>query len=264
MPASREPQDRVVVARVPRRARSAVPALAIVVIAGFLLGGCGDGGGSGVSGPPDVTAERPIVTATLPDRTEGVPAESEPAPEATEPIRSEPAETTEETAANAADAAEEPSSDSGTPWGWIILALAVLGGGVAAIVFWRRKRAATASWSTELADLSQNCLVTLDAVVAEGSVVTGRVQALAAEARALETRAADEASRREAGQLRAGLDGLVDSLEADRRLRFASPPPSPDQLAYSTDLIRQQITQLQGILRPRDPAQPPYGTTLYG
>ena len=135
---------------------------------------------------------------------------------------------------------------------------------MAAIVFWRRKRAATASWSTELADLSQNCLVTLDAVVAEGSVVTGRVQALAAEARALETRAPDEASRREAGQLRAGLDGLVDSLEADRRLRFAVTTAQPDQLAYSTDLIRQQITQLQGILRPRDPAQPPYGTTLYG
>ncbi len=231
-----------------------------MVIAGFLLAGCGDGGGGGVSGPPDVTAERPIVTATLPDRTEGVPAESEPAPEATEPIRSEPAETTEDTA----EAAEEPSSESGTPWGWIIVAAGVALGGVAAIVFWRRKRAATASWSTELADLSQNCLVTLDAVVAEGSVVTGRVQALAAEARALETRAADEASRREAGQLRAALDGLVDSLEADRRLRFASPPPSPDQLAYSTDLIRQQITQLQGILRPRDPAQPPYGTTLYG
>jgi hypothetical protein len=90
------------------------------------------------------------------------------------------------------------------------------------------------------------------------------VQALAAEARALETRASDEASQTEAGQLRAGLDGLVESLEADRRLRFASPPPSPDQLAYSTDLIRQHVTQLQAVLRPPGPAQPPHGTTLYG
>ena len=259
MSASREPRDRAVVARVPRCWRSAVRALGIVAIAGFLLGGCGDGGGSGLSGPPDVTAERPIVTATLPDRTEDVPAESEPAPQETEPIRSEPAEDT-----TAAEAAEEPSSESGTPWGWIILAVAVAVGGVAAIVFWRRKRAATASWSTQLAHLSQNCLVTLDAVVAEGSVVTGRVLALAAEARALESRAPDEASGREAGRLRAGLDGLVDSLEADRRLRFASPPPSADQLAYSTELIRQQITQLQGVLRPPDPAQPPYGNTPYG
>ena len=75
------------------------------------------------------------------------------------------------------------------------MGVAVVVGCVAAIVFWRRKRAATASWSTQLAHLSQNCLVTLDAVVAEGSVVTGRVQALAAEARELENRATDEASR---------------------------------------------------------------------
>ena len=48
------------------------------------------------------------------------------------------------------------------------------------------------------------------------------------------------------------------TLEGDRTLRLSSPPPSEDQLSYSTALIRRQVEQLQGILRPPPaPGAPP-------
>jgi hypothetical protein len=87
-------------------------------------------------------------------------------------------------------------------------------------------------------------------VLAQGAVVTGQIQALAAEARTLEANAPDEAARAEATHLRAQLDDLAETLEGDRRLRLSSPPPSEEQLSYSTALIRRQVEQLQGILRP--------------
>ena len=86
--------------------------------------------------------------------------------------------------------------------------------------------------------------------------MTGRVQALTAEAQALEAHAPDEPSAQSAARLRARLDELSAALEADRTLRMGSPPPSPDQLTYSTALIRQQVEQLQGVLRPPSTAEP--------
>jgi hypothetical protein len=94
------------------------------------------------------------------------------------------------------------------------------------------------------------CLVALDAVLAQGSIVTGQVEALAAEARAFEARAPDDQSRAGASHVRSRLDDLAAALEADRTLRFSSPPPSSEQLGYSTALIRQQAEQLQGVLLP--------------
>jgi hypothetical protein len=49
--------------------------------------------------------------------------------------------------------------------------------------------------------------------------------------------------------VRARLEELASALEADRALRLGSPPPSADQLSYSTALIRQQAEQLQDALR---------------
>ena len=104
-------------------------------------------------------------------------------------------------------------------------------------------------------DLSRRSLVALDEVLAQGSVVTGKIQALAAEAASLAARAPDETARAAGAQLRGRLDELASTLEADRALRLGSPPPSEEQLSYSTALIRQQVDQLQGVLRP--PATPP-------
>jgi hypothetical protein len=101
-----------------------------------------------------------------------------------------------------------------------------------------------------MADLTQRCFVLLDDVLAQGSVVTGQVQALAAQAQTLEARAPDDLSRRAAGRLRAQLAELAAALETDRALRLGSPPPSAEQVSYSTALIRQQVKELQDVLRP--------------
>jgi hypothetical protein len=97
----------------------------------------------------------------------------------------------------------------------------------------------------------------MDDVVREGSVVTGQVQALAAEARSLEGHAPDDPSRTSAARLRERLDELAGALEADRALRLSSPPPSAEQLSYSTALIREQVTQLQDSLEPPPAEEPP-------
>jgi hypothetical protein len=126
---------------------------------------------------------------------------------------------------------------------------------VTGIVVWRHSRAGAARWSAQSADLNQRSLRATDDVLARGSLVTGRIQALATEARSLEGHAPDDRSRAAAAQVRARLDDLAGTLEADRTLRLGSPPPSQEQLSYSTALIRQQVEQLQGVLRPA--AAPP-------
>ena len=43
---------------------------------------------------------------------------------------------------------------------------------------------------------------------------------------------------------------LAAALETDRTLRLGSPPPSAEQLSYSTAVIREQVRELQAVLRP--------------
>ncbi len=279
----------------------------LLAVAGLMLGGCGGGDGTALTGTrPTVTATRPAATAvptdpvrtaapTLPARTETSPAttadttievttsEITTAPEPTtptvtttaptvtviEPVTvTEPETTTAEPTVPATTDTEpaptptttavaaEPTSTDGTPWGWILgVALAAaLGIGFA---IWRRRRAGADAWSAQLADLRGRCLVALDDVVSEGSVVTGQIQALAAEAQSLEARAPDDPSRTAATRLRGDLEELSDTLESDRALRLGSPPPSTEQIAYSTALIRRQVEQLQGGLRPPSAGRPP-------
>jgi hypothetical protein len=244
--------------------------LALAAVTGYLLGGCGGGDLGGVTGLSGVTelptGTRPSVTLpTLPTRTETVPGATgeapSTAPEATttrptttviktETSASETPPTTDTTATETV-APEPTSSETNAPWGWIALALGlVLAALIIGFVVWRRRRASSASWSSQLADLARRCLVAMDDVLREGSVVTGQVQALAAEARSLEGRAPDDRSRAAAARLRVRLEELARALEADRALRLSSPPPSEGQLSYSTALIRGQVTQLQDLLQP--------------
>jgi hypothetical protein len=144
------------------------------------------------------------------------------------------------------------SSSSSTPWGWIALGLALAAALVIGILLWlrHRHRAGAADWGAATADLNRRALVALDDVLAKGSVVTGQIEALAAEAGSLEARAPDDPSQAAAARVRERLDELAATLEADRTLRLSSPPPSEEQLTYSTALVRQQVEQLQGVLRP--------------
>jgi hypothetical protein len=128
-----------------------------------------------------------------------------------------------------------------------VLALTALG--VVGIVLWGRSRSRGASWSAHDADLRRRTLIALDDVVAQGSVVAGQIEALAAEARDLERHASGDQASVTIAPVRAALDELAEALEADRTLRLATPAPSPEQLAYSDALVRQQVTQLQGALR---------------
>jgi predicted AAA+ superfamily ATPase len=128
-----------------------------------------------------------------------------------------------------------------------VLALTALG--AVGIVLWGRSRSRGASWSAHAGDLRRRTLIALDDVVAQGSVVAGQIEALAAEARDLERHASGEQATASIAPVRSALDELAEALEADRTLRLASPPPSPDQLAYSDALIRQQVTRLQEVLR---------------
>lgn len=174
---------------------------------------------------PETTTEE---TPTEPTTTEETPTETVPT-ETAEPVS---------------------SSEGSTSWGWIVLLIAAaLGIGIALLV-WSRHRAGSATWSGAYADLRQRTLSQLDLVLAQGSVVTGQVQALADEARRLEARAPNDRARAAAGATRERLDELARTLESDRALRLASPPPSQEQLSYSQALIRNQVLQLQQALRP--------------
>jgi len=135
-----------------------------------------------------------------------------------------------------------------------LLTPATLGLGLAAlgIILWalHRRKAGAQAWGRSTADLNRRALVALDDVVAQGSVVTGKIEALASEARALESSAPDDPSRAAAANVRARLDELASTMQSDRALRLGSPPPTDAQLTYSTAVIRQQAQQLQGVLRP--------------
>ncbi len=144
------------------------------------------------------------------------------------------------------------SSSSTSDWAWMALGIALLAALAIGLLIWRRHRSGLASWSAQLADLGRRSLLALDDVLLRGSVVTGAVQALAAEAQSLEARAPDEPSKASAALVRARLDDLAATLEADRNMRLNSPSPSEEQLSYSSSLIQQQVEQLQQVLLPSE------------
>lgn len=252
-----------------------VASLAALAVAGFLLGSCGGGGDSALTTGTGLTATRPARTATgpvVPTRTTPTrtnesptgPVTTAPEPSTTESVTTtitEPSEppvtiTTVETEttllpvpATTAATAEPASAADSTPWGWIALALALAAAAVLALVLWRRHRTKVASWGSRLDDLSRRSLLALDDVVAQGSLVTGEVQTLADEARSLESSAPDDQSSSAVAALRVRLDDLAAALEADRKLRLGSTPPSEEQLAYSTALVHHEVEQLQSHLR---------------
>jgi hypothetical protein len=215
-------------------------ALLLVAVCGFALGACG-GGGGGAIGSLSVTLTRTIPTQTVTTTTPGATV-TQPAPPPPPPPA--PVQTT-----------ASESSSSSTPWGWIILGVALVVALLVGLILWRRHRAGAADWGRQTAEFNRRVLVALDDVLAKGSVVTGQVEALASEARGFEARAPDDASRGAVASVRGRLDELASALETDRTLRLSTPPPSPEQVTYSTALIRQQAEQLRATLRPPDPGR---------
>jgi hypothetical protein len=232
------------VAGLSRSARIAA-GLALVGVAGFALASCG-GGGGGLSTRTDLTVTRTVQTRTV---TNEVTTTTPGATTTTERVH---IRTQTETVPVTVPAAttSATSSSSSTPWGWIALGLGAAAVLLIAFLLWHRHRAGAADWGAKTADLNRRSLVALDDVLAKGSLVTGQIEALASEARSLEAHAPDDPSRAAAANVRRRLDELAATLERDRTLRLGSPPPSEEQLTYSSALIRQQAEQLQGALRP--------------
>jgi hypothetical protein len=259
--------------------------LALIALVGFLLGSCGGGeGGTALTSRTGVTATRPGATTTRPGVTATRPAVSVPtqtvvttassptvtssvtttetvttvaqptvtvAPTETQITVTVPTQPTETSAPPPpVEPTAEPSDDTTAAWLVLVGALLAVVGAIAFALWWRGRSHAEDAWSAQLADLARRTLVALDAVLAEGSLVTGQVEALAAEARGLEARSPDDAAQATSGQLRARLDELAGTLQTDRALRLGTPPPSSEQLAYSTALIRLKAGELEAVLRP--------------
>lgn len=257
------------------------PLLVLALVAGFLVGGCGGGGGTALTtgtrtlpSVPARTEAGPILTqvttsvlTTVDVTTVELTTEAETTIEVTtvvpEPVTStailtitttppqvETAPATPVTTVAQTDTAEPVATSSNDNLWWLAFALVFLAGVVLLIVLWSRRRGSASSWRDGMGNLRRRSLVAIDDVVANGSLVTGRIQALAAEAAALEAHAPGDAERAASARLRASLDGLAETLETDRMLRLNSPPPSTEQLEYSTARIRRQAQELQGVLRP--------------
>ena len=223
-----------------KQARALV-ALAVVALGGFAVGACGGSGAALVQTTDTITTTPETVT------TEVTTTESGPTTTRRQIIVT--TRTATETVPPQVTTTPAESSDN-TPWGWIAVGAGALAALLIGLLLWHRHRANASEWGRETARFNRRCLVTLDEVLAQGSVVTGQVEALAAEARSLESGAPDDPSQAAAANVRARLEELARALEADRTLRFSTPPPNTEQVAYSTALIRQQVEQLRSVLLP--------------
>jgi hypothetical protein len=237
--------------------RKSIRAAAVVLlaIAGFALAAFAAAGGRAADTLTTVTATGTVTTtATLTESSTTVVTAVttvEATTTATLPTSTTAPTTTAQTTATTAAA----SSSSSTPWVWIVLGL-VLAAALIGIGLWQRSKGRATAWRSKAESLNRRCLVALDDVLAQGSVVTGKIEALTADARALEASAPDDAARASVGGVRARLEDLVRALESDRTLRLGSTAPSQEQLSYSNSLIRQQVEQLQGVLRQSGTAPP--------
>ena len=229
-----------------RKSVRAALALVVLATAGFSLGAYGVASGS-AQGTTDTTAEQGTTTETITEATTTVVTEITTAPAATTEAATTTAPTTTAETTTAPTTTAESSSSS-TPWVWIALGL-----GVAAVLIglglWQRHRAGASAWRAKAANHKRRSLIALDDVLAKGSVVTGQIEALAAEAGSLEASAPDDVTKASAADVHDRLDDLAQALNSDRTLRLGTPPPSGEQLSYSTSLIRQHVEQLQASLR---------------
>jgi len=241
---------------VSRKSVRAGVALVFLAVAGFALAAFGAASGLAQGTLTTVTQTGTVTTTQTLTESNTTVVTAVTTVEATT-TATVPATTTAPTttAPTTATTAAESSSSSSTPWVWIILGL-VLAAALIGIGLWQRSRGRAKAWHSKAESLNRRCLVALDDVLAQGSVVTGKVEALTADARALETSAPDDAARASVGAVRGKLEELVRALESDRTLRLGSAAPSQEQLSYSTSLIRQQVEQLQGSLR-QSSAGPP-------
>ena len=152
-------------------------------------------------------------------------------------------------------AGTEAASDQ-TPWGWIVLALALLIGlivGVILLMLASGKRRRDSTWRAVARPAYEQAVLARDLLMGDGvntddgarrqSVQRQVEEAAAALSQAAES-APDDLARRTANSSAAALRGLVYAMEADRLLRTGGRAPTADELARADESRRRSLSQL--------------------
>lgn len=229
---------------------------------------------SGFTRPP--TSEPPAVSTTKPAV---VPTRSK-APTQAPPVAAAPTGATVTTAVPATSTpAPEPSvdatqaaattGDDSTPWGWILLAVAVAGAiiGIAMLVHSRTQRRRLEAWRQQTRGAVDAAFVARDLLPVHGrdiadlphwESVRATADQAAADLHAASGSAPAPDAAAAANDAAEALSGSTFALESSRLVQAAQPPPSAAQLAEADALVQTRNTVLDTALaRLRAVVSPP-------
>jgi hypothetical protein len=209
-------------------------------------------------------------TTTVSDPTTAAPATTEAPttvapttiPATVPPVANPTTPTTATVPTTDAPAATTSSSDSSTPWGWIIgIALGVLAIALIIMLIVRR-RGATATqhdWQSSARSALRDAELTRDMLQGEAkpdqpedgtrhAAVRTNVEQVAGRFEQLAAQAPNDESQRAAASVSTSLRGYLFALEAERLLRGAPTPPTAEQLLAADEARRARSTELDTAL----------------
>jgi hypothetical protein len=219
---------------------------------------------------PTTTTVAPTTTTTVaPTTTTVAPTTTTTTAPATTTTRAKPTTTSHPTTTTVA-----PASTSSTPWGWIVLAVALLAAIIVVIVLLvgsQNRRRQFEQWragarsTLEQGQLSRQLLasdVQTPGDAARHASVRVQVEAAAAALGGLADQAPSEETRLAAVNSADALRGLLFAVEANRLLRDGTQAPTADQLAQADAALRhgnaqvgQAFDTLDGLIGPDQPAR---------
>jgi hypothetical protein len=155
------------------------------------------------------------------------------------------------------------SSDDGTPWGWIVLALVVVAAIVASVVvvISRRRRQRWDAWRRSVRPVLDEVHLSRDLHPAHGRDITdlahwesvrGGAERAAADLKVAAGGAPSPEAAEAAQATAEALSGLTFALESDRLMQAAQPPPTATQLADADAAIQARRTDLDTSLARLD------------
>jgi len=207
----------------------------------------------------ETTTTVPVTTSSIPATTTTAPVTTTTTAPATTTTTA-PATTTTvrpTTTSHPAPTTTQPgSSTSSTPWGWIVLAIALVAAIIALIVVLvggQSRRREFEQWrvgarsTLEQAQLSRQLLasdVTGPSDPARHAQVRVQVEAAADSLSAVAGQAPTEEARQAASTSAESLRGLLFAVEADRLLRDGTQVPTADQLAQADAALRHRSAEV--------------------
>jgi len=205
--------------------------------------------GQVTTSPGETTTLAPTTLAptTLAPSTSEVPTTAEPA------TTTEPASTTTTTAGLPAST----SSDSSTPWGWIIAILAVIAVVLIVVLALLRRSSnrTKAEWKNAAASALRDADLTRDMLADEArpgeaedarrvTAVRDAVERVASQFDQLATSAPNDEARRNSIAVATSLRGYFFALESEQMLHDAPTTPTADQLATADAAKRARAAEL--------------------